>query len=66
VSDSDTWLTVGQAAQRLGVSDTTVRQYADSGQLKTARLPSKHRRISAESVEKLRREIYEAPDADES
>lgn len=57
-----TWLTVGEVAAALGVSDTTVREYLDSGRLdapvKAARLPSGHRRAHKDSVERLRREMY--------
>jgi excisionase family DNA binding protein len=56
-----TWLTVGEAAQRLGVSDTTVRSYIEAGRLTATRLPSGHRRVLADSVETMRREIYGEP-----
>lgn len=52
------WLTVGEAADRLGVSVGVVRRAIDSGQLRAGRTPGGHRRISAASVEALRREIY--------
>lgn len=55
------WLTVGQAARLLGVSETTARDYADAGRLNSTRLPSGHRRIDPASVEKLRAELYGQP-----
>lgn len=55
------WLTVGQAARLLRVSDTTVREYADAGRLTASRLPSGHRRIDPTSVEQLRAELYDQP-----
>jgi excisionase family DNA binding protein len=64
VAEQD-WLTVGEAARQLGVNEQTVRRYADEGRLVTVRLPSRHRRVSAASVEVLRREIY-GEDAGES
>lgn len=57
-----TWLTVGEAAERLGVSDTTVRSYIAAGRLVATRLPSGHRRVRADSVDAMRREIYGEPD----
>ncbi len=57
-----TWLTVGEVAAVLNVSDTTVRSYLDAGRLdkpvKAAKLPSGHRRAHKDSVEQLRRELY--------
>lgn len=53
-----TWLTVGEVAQMLGVSDTTVRQYVADGRLDATRLPSGHRRIRRTSAEAMHREIY--------
>lgn len=56
------WLTVGEAAAILKVSDTTVREYMAAGRLdepkRAAKLPSGHRRIHRDSVERLRREMY--------
>lgn len=56
------WLTVGQAAERLSVSDTTLREYADNGRLDEpvpmTRLPGRHRRIHVRSLDRLYREIY--------
>lgn len=57
-----TWLSIGEIASRLGVSDTTARAYLDAGRLdepvKPAVLPSGHRRAHHSSVERLRREMY--------
>ncbi len=57
-----TWLTVGEVAAALNVSDTTARSYLDAGKLdepvKPTRLPSGHRRAHRDSVERLRRELY--------
>lgn len=59
-----TWLTAGEVATVLKVSDTTARQYLDAGRLdepvKATRLPSGHRRAHKDSVERLRRELYGA------
>lgn len=56
-----TYMTVGEVATRLGVSDTTVRAYVDRGKLTAYTLPSGHRRFKAEDVERLHAEIYGAP-----
>jgi excisionase family DNA binding protein len=65
-----TWLTVGEAAAKLGVGEETVRRYADSGRLdapvKSARLAGGHRRLHKDSVERMRREMYGSPDPDRS
>lgn len=61
------WIRVGEAADRLGLSQGTVRNYARAGRLDVRRLPSGHRRISAASVERLREQIYvpePGPDAE--
>jgi excisionase family DNA binding protein len=61
-----TWLTVGEAAKALGVDEQTIRRYADAGRLddpvKAARLAGGHRRIHRDSVERLRGEMYGAPE----
>jgi len=46
-------LTTHQAAQILGVSRSTIVTYADSGALRSFRLPSGHRRFRRSDVEEL-------------
>jgi excisionase family DNA binding protein len=53
-----TWLTVGQAAQRLNISADSVRRAVEAGRLQAGRTPGGHRRILAESVEKLLHQLY--------
>lgn len=62
-----TYLTVGEAAGRLGVDPQTVRRYADAGKvtvagvvyrLRSHRLPGSHRRIFAADVEAIRSAIF--------
>lgn len=57
-----TWLTIGEIAAILNVSDSTARDYVDAGRLdkpvKAIRLPSGHRRGHKDSVETLRQEMY--------
>jgi excisionase family DNA binding protein len=54
------WLTVSEAAELLGVSDNTVRKFADDGRLDDPERVWKlggHRRISRKSAERLRKEL---------
>lgn len=53
-----TWLTTGEAAERLHTGVDVVRRAVEDGRLKAGRTPGGHRRILAESVEALRRELY--------
>jgi excisionase family DNA binding protein len=49
----DTWLLVGSAAHRLGVSPQTIVRWCNAGKLDYTRLDSGHRRISARSVQEI-------------
>ena len=42
-----------EAAEKLGVCVKTVRRWCDTGRIKCVRLPSGHRRIPEEEVERL-------------
>lgn len=44
-------LTVGQVAERLGVSPQTVRRWADQGFIPVARTPGRQRRFDAGQVD---------------
>lgn len=50
-------LSIGQAADLLGVSIGTLRSWADKGMVKTIRLPSGYRRFIPDDIEALRREM---------
>ena len=50
------YLTTGEAAKLLGVNPVTIIRYTATGKLPVVRLPSGHRRIPREAVEKLLRE----------
>jgi len=55
------WISVGEAARRLGLSDETVRRRCDDGVLRaiwTNPPNGGHRRVSAASVEALRQQMY--------
>lgn len=58
---AEEWITVGEAARRLGLSDDSIRRRCDTGTLRaiwTIPPNAGQRRVSAESVERLRREMY--------
>jgi excisionase family DNA binding protein len=44
----------GEAAAQLGVSLDTIRRYLENGLLDGITLPSGHRRVTAESVERVK------------
>lgn len=47
---------IGFAAMVLGVSTDTIRRYLDNGTLDGCRLPSGHRRITRESLDRVKAE----------
>lgn len=49
-SSSSNWLTLGAAAQILGVSESTIRRWADTGEIRSYRTSGGHRRILEEDV----------------
>lgn len=51
---SASYLTTGEAALTLGVSVDTVKRYLAQGRLDGITLPSGHRRITRESVDRLK------------
>ncbi len=53
---SSSFLSVSEAAERLGVHVNTVRRWTDDGTLPEVRTAGGHRRLPAEAVERLRRE----------
>lgn len=50
-TDKSQWLSLRDACRLLDVSDTTLRQWADSGFLRVYRTPGGHRRFLREDVE---------------
>lgn len=50
-------LTVGEAAERLGVHENTMRKWADEGIVPVVRRPGGHRRFEASVIEDKRREL---------
>lgn len=47
------WLSLGRACQILGVNETTLRHWANSGRLRTFRTPGGHRRFSRDEIYSL-------------
>ncbi len=54
LDQKEAWLTISDAAHRLGVHPTTLRRWADEGQITVMFTPGGHRRFSASSVEQLK------------
>lgn len=61
-SISETWLTITQAATRLGVHRATLRRWADEGQIPVLLTPGGHRRFSTDDIGKFIQEKRHAPD----
>jgi excisionase family DNA binding protein len=47
------WVTLGRACEILGVDESTLRRWADSGRLRVYRTPGGHRRFSLGNLEEL-------------
>jgi len=47
------WLSLGRACQILGVNETTLRHWANTGRIRTFRTPGGHRRFSREDLNTL-------------
>ena len=47
------WLTLGQACRLLNVDESTLRRWADAGQVRTFRTPGGHRRFAEADVEAI-------------
>lgn len=48
-----TWLTLGAASEVLGVSESTIRRWADAGDVRSFRTRGGHRRILAEDLRQI-------------
>jgi excisionase family DNA binding protein len=47
---AERWLTLGQACRVLNVDESTLRRWADAGQVRTFRTPGGHRRFAEDDV----------------
>jgi excisionase family DNA binding protein len=52
------WLTIGQAAERLGVHPTTLRRWADEGDIPIMITPGGHRRFSVTDIDRFKDERH--------
>ncbi|MDR7545207.1 MAG: helix-turn-helix domain-containing protein, partial [Armatimonadota bacterium] len=50
---SGRWLSLGDAASRLGVDEATLRHWADTGKIRTFRTPGGHRRFQEADLRAL-------------
>jgi excisionase family DNA binding protein len=50
---SDGWVTLAEASRTLGVNESTLRRWADAGQVRTFRTPGGHRRFSRSDLATL-------------
>ncbi len=48
-----TWLTLGAAGKLLGVSESTVRRWADAGEVRSYRTSGGHRRVRSEDLRQI-------------
>ena len=49
----DRWLTLGQSCRLLNVDESTLRRWADAGQVRTFRTPGGHRRFAESDVRSI-------------
>lgn len=54
MTDEPKLLSISTAAKRLGISQGTLRTYADKGAIPVVMLPSGHRRFRPEDIQRLR------------
>lgn len=47
------WLTLGEAAKYLGVAQSTVRKWADTGRVETFKTPGGHRRFKRDDLDRF-------------
>jgi excisionase family DNA binding protein len=55
---SQTWLSLAQAAQQLDIHPTTLRRWADNGDIPVMRTPGGHRRFAAADVAQITERQY--------
>jgi len=51
------FLTISQAAERLGIHVNTLRAWSDKGLVQHVKLPSGYRRFPTSEIDRLRREM---------
>lgn len=56
-----TTISIRKAAEELDVHENTIRNWIDRGYLRAYRLPSGHRRLPKDEVNRLAREVFAVP-----
>ncbi len=67
--DSDTWLTITQAASRLGIHPTTLRRWADENDIAVMVTPGGHRRFASSVISRFAEEhqlVRKSPDLEKT
>jgi excisionase family DNA binding protein len=57
---ADVWVSVGEAARLIGVSEPTLRKWTDSGRIAVFRTPCGHRRYLRSELDAFRRSREES------
>ena len=52
-SEAARWLTLGQACRLINVDESTLRRWADAGQVRTFRTPGGHRRFAESDIREI-------------
>lgn len=63
-SPRQTWLTLGAASEILGVSESTIRRWADAGDVRSFRTRGGHRRILEEDLRNIVESVAASPSHD--
>ena len=63
-SSRQNWISLTVAAEQLGVSESTVRRWADGGEVQSYRTPGGHRRILEEDLKRLVSANHATPSRD--
>ncbi|WP_443072161.1 helix-turn-helix domain-containing protein [Streptomyces sp. NBC_01485] len=58
---SEPCITFREAAQRLGVHENTIRNWANRGILATVTLPTGRRKVNSADVERLEQQMFDVP-----
>ena len=63
-ADRQNWISLAAAAEQLGVSESTVRRWADRSEVQSYRTPGGHRRILEDDVRRLMASSHPSPSRD--
>jgi excisionase family DNA binding protein len=62
--NAESWLTLGAASKLLGVSESTIRRWADAGEVRSFRTPGGHRRVREDDLRQIVASGAAAPSRD--